>query len=255
MCAATRPSRPPSSRSSRRRPTRRPRRAPPIPPRPPAHSRDSSCRRSRWEARCPACSTSRRPTRPRSTRTCRTPTSRPRSRRARWCAGAPIRWSRTDVRSSRCTSSTRDPIITGDALTDAQPTMEPIEGTVVTFTLSNEGGRKFKTETGKHVKDYMAIVLDDRVMSAAGHPERDRHARPDHDGRQGSPGRAGSRAGAARRRAAGAAQGRRSARDRRKPRPGLRDQGHQRRRDRGRARRAHHARCTTASPACWRWAD
>jgi preprotein translocase subunit SecD len=58
------------------------------------------------------------------------------------------------------------PIITGDALTDAQPTMEPIEGTVVTFTLSNEGGRKFKAETGKHVKDYMAIVLDDRVMSA-----------------------------------------------------------------------------------------
>jgi preprotein translocase subunit SecD len=60
----------------------------------------------------------------------------------------------------------RNPIITGDALIDAQPTMEPIEGTVVTFTLSNEGGRKFKTETGKHVKDYMAIVLDDRVMSA-----------------------------------------------------------------------------------------
>jgi preprotein translocase subunit SecD len=60
----------------------------------------------------------------------------------------------------------RNPIITGDALTDAQPTMEPIEGTVVTFTLSNEGGRRFKSETGKHVKDYMAIVLDDRVMSA-----------------------------------------------------------------------------------------
>jgi preprotein translocase subunit SecD len=58
------------------------------------------------------------------------------------------------------------PIIQGDALIDAQPTMEPIEGTVVTFTLSNEGGRKFKAETGKHVKDYMAIVLDDRVMSA-----------------------------------------------------------------------------------------
>jgi preprotein translocase subunit SecD len=57
-------------------------------------------------------------------------------------------------------------IIGGDALIDAQPTMEPIDGTVVTFTLSNEGGRKFRTETGKHVKDYMAIVLDDRVMSA-----------------------------------------------------------------------------------------
>jgi preprotein translocase subunit SecD len=60
----------------------------------------------------------------------------------------------------------KNPIITGDALIDAQPTMEPTEGTVVTFTLSNEGGRKFKSETGKHVKDYMAIVLDDRVMSA-----------------------------------------------------------------------------------------
>ncbi|MGH7329440.1 MAG: preprotein translocase subunit SecD, partial [Polyangiaceae bacterium] len=60
----------------------------------------------------------------------------------------------------------RNPIITGDALIDAQPQMEPSEGTVVSFTLSNEGGRKFKQETGKHVKDYMAIVLDDRVMSA-----------------------------------------------------------------------------------------
>ena len=58
------------------------------------------------------------------------------------------------------------PIITGDALKDAQPKMEPIEGTVVDFTLDNEGGRKFKNETGKHVKDYMAIVLDDKVMSA-----------------------------------------------------------------------------------------
>ncbi|HEV8409165.1 MAG TPA: protein translocase subunit SecD [Gemmatimonadaceae bacterium] len=60
----------------------------------------------------------------------------------------------------------RNPIITGEALTDAQPTLEPIDGAVVTFTLTNEGGRKFKNETGKHVKDNMAIVLDDRVMSA-----------------------------------------------------------------------------------------
>ena len=58
------------------------------------------------------------------------------------------------------------PIITGDYLTDAKPNQVPIEGTVVEFTLSNEGGRRFKSETGKHVKDYMAIVLDDRVMSA-----------------------------------------------------------------------------------------
>jgi preprotein translocase subunit SecD len=60
----------------------------------------------------------------------------------------------------------RNPIITGDALTDAKPNSVPIEGTVVEFQLSNEGGRRFKAETGRHVKDYMAIVLDDRVMSA-----------------------------------------------------------------------------------------
>ena len=58
------------------------------------------------------------------------------------------------------------PIITGDVLTDAKPNSVPIEGTVVEFQLSNEGGRKFKNETAKHVNDYMAIVLDDRVMSA-----------------------------------------------------------------------------------------
>ncbi|MBI1810071.1 MAG: protein translocase subunit SecD [Gemmatimonadetes bacterium] len=58
------------------------------------------------------------------------------------------------------------PIITGDVLTDAKPNSIPIEGTVVEFQLSNEGGRKFKNETAKHVNDYMAIVLDDRVMSA-----------------------------------------------------------------------------------------
>lgn len=58
------------------------------------------------------------------------------------------------------------PIITGEYLTDARPNQVPIEGTVVEFQLNNEGGRRFRTETGKHVKDYMAIVLDDRVMSA-----------------------------------------------------------------------------------------
>src|SRR5688500_16984822 len=56
------------------------------------------------------------------------------------------------------------PITTGEYLTDAKPNQVPIEGTVVEFTLNNEGGRRFRTETGKHVGDYMAIVLDDRVM-------------------------------------------------------------------------------------------
>lgn len=58
------------------------------------------------------------------------------------------------------------PIIQGDALTDARPSSDPIEGNVVQFTLNNEGARRFKSETGKHVKDYMAIVLDQRVVTA-----------------------------------------------------------------------------------------
>jgi len=56
------------------------------------------------------------------------------------------------------------PIITGEALIGAKPNQVPIEGTVVEFTLNNEGGRRFRAETGKHVGDYMAIVLDQRVM-------------------------------------------------------------------------------------------
>jgi preprotein translocase subunit SecD len=56
------------------------------------------------------------------------------------------------------------PIITGESLTDARPNTSPLEGTIVQFTLDNEGGRRFKNETGRHIHDYMAIVLDKRVM-------------------------------------------------------------------------------------------
>ena len=58
------------------------------------------------------------------------------------------------------------PIITGEYLVNAQPAQDGLAGTVVEFQLNNEGGRRFRTETGRHVGDYMAIVLDDRVMSA-----------------------------------------------------------------------------------------
>jgi preprotein translocase subunit SecD len=56
------------------------------------------------------------------------------------------------------------PIITGEYLQDARPNQSPIDGTVVEFQLNNEGGRQFRRETGRHIQDYMAIVLDDRVM-------------------------------------------------------------------------------------------
>lgn len=55
-------------------------------------------------------------------------------------------------------------IITGEYLEDAKPNQTPIEGTIVEFRFNNEGGRRFRAETGKHVQDYMAIVLDDKVM-------------------------------------------------------------------------------------------
>ncbi len=59
------------------------------------------------------------------------------------------------------------PIITGEYLTDAKPNQSPTEGTIVEFTLNNEGGRRFRNETAKHIGDYMAIVLDSLVMNAA----------------------------------------------------------------------------------------
>jgi preprotein translocase subunit SecD len=59
------------------------------------------------------------------------------------------------------------PVITGESLRNAQPAQDPTEGTIVQFELDPAGARQFRTETGKHLGDYMAIVLDDRVMSTA----------------------------------------------------------------------------------------
>jgi preprotein translocase subunit SecD len=59
-----------------------------------------------------------------------------------------------------------NPIITGEYLTHAKPNTSSMDGTVVEFELSNEGGRKFQRETAKHVHDYMAIVLDNIVMGS-----------------------------------------------------------------------------------------
>ncbi len=56
-------------------------------------------------------------------------------------------------------------ILTGVDLKQARPNQNTSEGgTVVEFELDNEGGRHFREQTGKHIQDYMAIILDGRVM-------------------------------------------------------------------------------------------
>ena len=57
-------------------------------------------------------------------------------------------------------------IMTGEFLIDATARLDPIYNqAVVEFQLSRRGGRVFERETGRHVGDYMAIVLDGRVQS------------------------------------------------------------------------------------------
>lgn len=81
--------------------------------------------------------------------------------------GKTIHWGQADEEGSGLTALyvvDSKPIITGEYLKDAKPGTDPIEGNIVQFTLSTEGGRRFKQETSRHIGDYMAIVLDGRVM-------------------------------------------------------------------------------------------
>jgi preprotein translocase subunit SecD len=56
-------------------------------------------------------------------------------------------------------------IVTGSNLVDAKAQLDPLtNGPIVTFELDRAGGRKFGDETGKHVGDYMAILLDGKVQ-------------------------------------------------------------------------------------------
>jgi preprotein translocase subunit SecD len=56
-------------------------------------------------------------------------------------------------------------IVTGSSLVDARAQLDPLtNGPIVTFELDRAGGRKFGEETGRHVGDYMAILLDGRVQ-------------------------------------------------------------------------------------------
>ena len=84
--------------------------------------------------------------------------------------GIELRWG-TEVlsragRSYRTLYAVEDrPIITGEYLQDAKALRDPLTNqSVVNFVLSRGGGRIFERETGRHVTDYMAIILDGRVQ-------------------------------------------------------------------------------------------
>ncbi|HKS07505.1 MAG TPA: protein translocase subunit SecD [Gemmatimonadaceae bacterium] len=82
--------------------------------------------------------------------------------------GKVLRWGVDSIGAPYRTLYVLDehPITTGTYLIDARPAQDPMNGTIVNFKLTNEGGRKFRTETARHLQDYMAIVLDDRVVTA-----------------------------------------------------------------------------------------
>jgi preprotein translocase subunit SecD len=56
--------------------------------------------------------------------------------------------------------------VTGRELRNARPSVDENNQPAVSFTLNNEGGRKFGNVTGENVGRQLAIVLDGRVQSA-----------------------------------------------------------------------------------------
>ncbi len=57
------------------------------------------------------------------------------------------------------------PVVPGDMLVDAQPSFQD-NRPVVSFRFSGEGARRFLDLTGKHIGEPLAIVLDNKVVSA-----------------------------------------------------------------------------------------
>lgn len=56
-------------------------------------------------------------------------------------------------------------MVTGANLVDARAELDPLtNGPQVSFELDRAGGRKFGDGTGRHVGDFMAILLDGRVQ-------------------------------------------------------------------------------------------
>jgi preprotein translocase subunit SecD len=56
--------------------------------------------------------------------------------------------------------------VTGRDLRNARPSLDENNQPAVSFTLNNEGGRKFGNVTGDNIGKRLAIILDGRVQSA-----------------------------------------------------------------------------------------
>ncbi len=59
-----------------------------------------------------------------------------------------------------------NPVVTGEELTDAQPSFDQNNRPAVSFKFNVSGARKFGEYTGAHVGEPFAIVLDSKVISA-----------------------------------------------------------------------------------------
>jgi preprotein translocase subunit SecD len=89
----------------------------------------------------------------------------PRGVEWRW-AGDPIAAGTEQIRLLYVLDA--ETIMTGDRLETATPRIDPTQNRpVVDFTLDRAGGRRFGAETGRHVGDFMAIVLDNKVQGRA----------------------------------------------------------------------------------------
>ncbi len=87
-----------------------------------------------------------------------------------WPRGVDFRWAAQPVSAGveqfRMLYALDDKaIVTGGSLVNATAQVDPLtNGSEVNFELDRQGGRKFGQETGRHVGDYMAILLDNMVQ-------------------------------------------------------------------------------------------
>ena len=86
-----------------------------------------------------------------------------------WPRGVELKWAQTPMsigtQQVRLLYALSDKaIVNGGSLIDATAQIDPLtQRRTVAFTLDRAGGRTFGAETGRHVGDYMAILLNNKV--------------------------------------------------------------------------------------------